>query len=61
MSRPLEVVRTDPTVWSRLRAAAEEANRRLAFLARAGNVLGRSLDSEMTTELNPTNSGSAAN
>ena len=27
MSRPLEVVRTDPTVWSRLRAAAEEASR----------------------------------
>jgi signal transduction histidine kinase/ActR/RegA family two-component response regulator len=26
------------------RAAAEEANRRLAFLAKAGNVLGRSLD-----------------
>jgi signal transduction histidine kinase len=30
------------------RAAAEESNRRLAFLARTGNVLGRSLDYEAT-------------
>jgi signal transduction histidine kinase/DNA-binding response OmpR family regulator len=30
------------------RAAAEESNRRLAFLARAGNMLGRSLDCEAT-------------
>jgi signal transduction histidine kinase len=30
------------------RAAAEEANRRLAFLARAGNTLGRSLDFQAT-------------
>jgi signal transduction histidine kinase/DNA-binding response OmpR family regulator len=30
------------------RAAAEEANRRLAFLTRAGAVLGQSLDSEVT-------------
>lgn len=30
------------------RAAAEESNRRLAILARAGNILGRSLDYEAT-------------
>ncbi len=32
------------------RAAAEEANRRLAYLLRAGGVIGRSLDRRATTE-----------
>src|SRR5690606_29361069 len=30
------------------RAAAEEANRRLTFLVKAGNILGRSLDHDAT-------------